>query len=121
MDKREQARRSSIKRTRMRRRAKQSKSSMICITLLSLAIAGVLSVQMVSLYEKNQEYRSREAELQSRLEAEQLRQDELEEREEYITTKEYIACRKSGAVRVCSRCENSGGIREVHDSAVWTI
>ena len=90
MDKREQARRSSIKRTRMRRRAKQSKSSMICITLLSLAIAGVLSVQMVSLYEKNQEYRSREAELQSRLEAEQLRQDELEEREEYITPKEYI-------------------------------
>lgn len=90
MDKREKARRSGVKRTQMRRRAKQNKSSMICITLLSLAIAGVLSVQMVSLYEKNQEYRSREEELQSKLEEEQLRQEELEAQEEYITTKEYI-------------------------------
>ncbi len=59
MDKREKARRSGARRTKMRRKAKQNKSSMVCITLLSL-------------------------------EDEQLRQDELKEREEYITTKEYI-------------------------------
>jgi len=63
---------------------------MICITLLLLVMAGVMSVQMVSLYEKNQEYRGREQELQSQLEAEESRREELEKYEEYITTKEYI-------------------------------
>ena len=90
MDKREKARRSGARRTKMRRKAKQNKSSMVCITLLSLAVAGVMSVQMVSLYEKNQDYRDRKKQLEADLEDEQLRQDELEEREEYITTKEYI-------------------------------
>jgi cell division protein DivIC len=68
----------------MRRKAKQNKSSMVCITLLSLAVAGVMSVQMVSLYEKNQDYRDRKKQLEADLEDEQLRQDELKEREEYI-------------------------------------
>ena len=85
MDKREKARRSGARRTKMRRKA-----SMVCITLLSLAVAGVMSVQMVSLYEKNQDYRDRKKQLEADLEDEQLRQDELKEREEYITTKEYI-------------------------------
>ena len=90
MGKRERARKSSAERTRMRRRSKQNKSSMVCITVLLLAMAGIMSVQMASLYEKNQAYRGREQELQSQLEAEQARQEELEEYGEYITTKEYI-------------------------------
>ncbi len=90
MDKREKARRSSAQRTRMRRRTRQNKSSMVCITLLLMVMAGVMSVQMVSLYEKNQEYRGREQQLQSQLETEQARKEDLEKYEEYITTKEYI-------------------------------
>ena len=90
MGKRERARKSSAERTRMRRRSKQNKSSMVCISLIVLMLVGVMSVQMVSLYEKNQDYRDRKKQLEADLEDEQLRQDELKEREEYITTKEYI-------------------------------
>ncbi len=90
MDKREKARRSGARRTKMRRKAKQNKSSMVCITLLSLAVAGVMSVQIVSVYGRNQSYQAQEEELQAQLETEQSRQKELEEYKKYVNTKEYI-------------------------------
>lgn len=90
MEKREEARRSSAQRTRMRRRKKQNKSGMICITLIVLILVGVMSVQIVSLYHKNQSYQAKETELQAQLESEQQRQEELKEYEQYVTTKEYI-------------------------------
>ena len=90
MGKREKARRSSAERTRMRRRKKQNKSSMVCITLIVLMFVGVLSVQIISVYGRNQSYQVQEEELQSQLESQQSRQKELKEYEKYVTTREYI-------------------------------
>ncbi len=90
MEKREAARRSGAQRTRMRRRRQQNKASMICITLIVLILTGVTSVQIVSVYDRNQEYKKKEAELQSKVEEEEQRKEELEEYGEFVTTKEYI-------------------------------
>ncbi len=90
MGKRERARKSSAERTRMRRRSKQNKSSMVCISLIVLMLVGVMSVQIVSVYGRNLSYQAQEEELQAQLETEQSRQKELEEYKKYVNTKEYI-------------------------------
>lgn len=90
MEKREQARSLGAQRTRMRRRRKQNKTGMVCITLIVLCLVGVMSVQIVSLYQKNEGYKKKEADLQASLESEQQRQEEIQEYETYVTTKEYI-------------------------------
>ncbi len=90
MAKREQARRSSVQRMRMRRQRKQNKAGMLCITLIVLMLVGVMSVQIVSLYKKNKGYGEKETDLKVQLEAEEQRQGEIQEYEEYVTTKEYI-------------------------------
>ena len=74
----------------MRRRSKQNKSSVVCISLIVLMLVGVMSIQIVSVYGRNQSYQAQEEELQSQLESEQARQKELEEYKKYVNTKEYI-------------------------------
>ncbi|MCI8495831.1 MAG: septum formation initiator family protein [Lachnospiraceae bacterium] len=90
MGKREEARRASAQRTRMRRRKKHNKSGVLCVSLIVLIMAGVMSVQIVNLYRKNESYHKKERELQAQVESEEQRKIELEEYEEYINTKEYI-------------------------------
>lgn len=90
MEKRRQARSSSVQRTRMRRRRKQNKAGMLSITLIVLTLIGVMSVQIVSLYRKDEGFKKKEADLKAELEAEQQRQGEIEEYAGYVTTKEYI-------------------------------
>ena len=48
MAKREEARRLSAERTRMRRRSKQNKANIVCICLVVLMLVGVMSVRIVS-------------------------------------------------------------------------
>ena len=59
MGKRQEARKSSAQRTRIRRRNKQNKSGIICISLIVLMLVAVMSVRIVSMYEKkkNSNYR----------------------------------------------------------------
>ena len=57
---------------------------MICITLIVLTLIGVMSVQIVSVYEKNQSYLVQETELQAQLESEEQRKKELKEYEKYV-------------------------------------
>lgn len=90
MGKREEARSSGVERTRIRRQKKQNKTAMICITFVVLILIGVMSVQILSLYGKNQNYKKKEDDLQAQLESEQQRQGEIQEYEKYVTTKEYI-------------------------------
>lgn len=63
---------------------------MICITLIVLTLIGVMSVQITSVYHKNQSYLTQEAELQAQMESEEQRKEELKEYEKYVNTKEYI-------------------------------
>lgn len=90
MERKEQARSSGAQRTRMRRQKKQNKNAMLCIVFVVLILIGVMSVQIFSLYGKNQTYKKKENQLQAQLESEQQRQGEIEEYEKYVTTKEYI-------------------------------
>lgn len=90
MKKRNEARRAGAQRTRMRRRRKQNKSAVLYIALIAFMLLGVMSVQIISLYNKNQVYQAREQELQTQLESEEQRQAELKEYAEYVKTKEYI-------------------------------
>lgn len=90
MEKRNEARRAGAQRTRMRRKRKQNKSAVLCVSLITLMLLGVMSVQILSLYGRNQSYQEKEQELQTQLESEQQRQLELKEYEEYVKTKEYI-------------------------------
>ncbi len=90
MEKRNEARKAGAHRTRMRRKRRQNKSSVLCIALISLMLLGVMAVQILSLYGRNQFYEVKEEEPQAQLESEQQRQQELKEYEEYVKTKDYI-------------------------------
>lgn len=62
----------------------------MCITIIVLAMIGVMSVQIVNLYKKDQQYIAQEKSLIEQKEAELARQKELEEYEAYMQTQEYI-------------------------------
>ena len=55
----------------------------MCVTIIVLALIGIMSVQIVNLYKKDQQYIEQEAGLQKQKEAEIARQKELEEYEAY--------------------------------------
>ncbi|MEY8391976.1 septum formation initiator family protein [Lachnospiraceae bacterium 45-W7] len=74
----------------MRRRGRQNKNGMLCITLIVLILAGVMSIQIINLHHKNESYRNRQKEMQAQLESEEQRKKELEEYEKYINSEEYI-------------------------------
>jgi len=60
------------------------------ITVIVLIMIGVMSVQIVDLYEKDQKYSLQEQELEKEKQAELVREKELEEYEKYTQTQEYI-------------------------------
>lgn len=90
MEKHSEARKAGAKRTRMRRKRKQNKSAVLCIALIALMLLGVMSVQILSLYNKNQSYQVKEQDLQAQVDSEKQREAELEEYEKYVKTKKYI-------------------------------
>ena len=50
----------------------------------------ILSVQIVRLYHQDQEYQQEQQELEAQLEDEQQRSEDLEERQEYVGTDQYV-------------------------------
>ncbi|MEY8517004.1 septum formation initiator family protein [Lachnospiraceae bacterium 29-84] len=90
MDKREQARMSGARRTKLRRLRREHKTSMVGISVVLLVLSGVMSVQIVSLEQKNKEYRERRAQLEAEVESQEQRKEELEEYGKFVGTKEYI-------------------------------
>ena len=75
--------------SRCRRKKKNGtgKASIACIVIFLLA---VMSVQIVHLYGKNQEYIAREAELNQQLEDETERQNQIAEYQQYIGSQDYV-------------------------------
>ncbi len=61
-----------------------------CIKMILIVFVVVMTVQIVKVYQKDQEYIAREAELQRQYEAETARQEELKEYERYIQSQEYV-------------------------------
>ena len=72
----------------MSRRANQT--GKMCVTLIVLALIGVMSVQIVNLYQKDQQLIAQEKLLQKQMETELSRQQEIEEYEAYTKTQEYV-------------------------------
>lgn len=69
---------------------KADKTGRMCVTIIVLAMIGIMSVQIVNLYKRDQQFAAREAVLEAQKQAEVSRQKELEAYEAYTKTQEYI-------------------------------
>ena len=76
-------------RRRIRRRKKTSPGR-IYVAIIMLFMIGAMTVQMVNLYNKNQEYKKTEEALQEQLDSAKEKQEQLKEEEEYVGSDEYI-------------------------------
>ncbi len=75
---------------RRRRNRKSNRTGTVCISLIVFTLLIVMSVQILNLHAKNQEYMSQENNLQQQLEDETERQDDLKDYEAYTKTQDYI-------------------------------
>lgn len=69
---------------------KANQTGKMCVTLIVLAMIGVMSVQIANLYKKDQQFIAREELLQKQKQAELDRKEEIAEYEAYIQTQEFI-------------------------------
>ena len=68
----------------------QHKISVLSISCVIVMLAVILSIASISLREKNQTYKSQEAELEAQLQEENVRAEEIDALEEYVGTDEYV-------------------------------
>lgn len=71
-------------------RKDNNRAGKICISMILIVFVIVMSVQIVKIYQKDQELIETQAEREAQLEEETARQQELEEYEAYTQTNEYI-------------------------------
>ncbi len=71
-------------------RRNNNRAGKFCISMIVIVFVAVMSVQIVKIYEKDQEYIEKQAELEAQLEEENERQAELEEYEDYTNTQKYV-------------------------------
>lgn len=67
-----------------------NRAGKLCISLIVVAFVAVMSVQIVRIHHKDQEYMEKQAELKAQLEEEEVRQTELEEYENYTQSQQYV-------------------------------
>lgn len=73
-----------------RRRKKNNRTGKFYIGMIVLAFVAVMSVQIVKVYQKDQEYISRQEELVQQLEDESERAEDLKEYEAYTKSQQYV-------------------------------
>lgn len=71
-------------------RKNNNRAGKLCISMILIAFVAVMSIQIVRIYRKDQEYAKRQEELELQLEEETARQQELEDYEAYTQSDEYI-------------------------------
>lgn len=76
--------------SRKQRKSRKKSNSRVYFATISVVLVLVLSVQMVRLYQKNQEYVKQEEALNRELVEQQEKQQELADFEGYINSKEYV-------------------------------
>lgn len=79
-----------MNRAKARIRAKSNKWGIVGVSLIVLAICGVLLIQMQDLQAKDSDLTKRKQELETRLEEEKQRTEELKEKKIYVQTKMYV-------------------------------
>ncbi|WP_028234602.1 FtsB family cell division protein [Pseudobutyrivibrio sp. MD2005] len=72
------------------RRRKKTSTGRIYVAVIMLFMIGAMMVQMINLYQKNQEYKKTEEALEAQLDSAKEKQKQLEEQEEYVGSDEYI-------------------------------
>lgn len=73
-----------------RRRKKNNRAGKLCVTVIVCTLLVVMSIQIVRLYQKNQEYIVQEKNLTEQLEEETQRQENLKDYEEYTKSQDYV-------------------------------
>lgn len=71
-------------------RKKKNPTTKIAIFSIVLFLVLVMSIQMVHLYQKNEDYKQQEKALAAELEEQQKRQEELVEYEVYTKSQQYV-------------------------------
>ncbi len=69
---------------------KQNRAGKVCISCMVLVLTAILSVQIVRLYGKNEEYKQQQKQLEVQLQEEEERSKELQEQEEYVGSEQYV-------------------------------
>ncbi len=72
------------------RRKRRSGTGKICISCMVVILAGILSFQIVRLYNRDEEYLKQEEQLSEQLAYEEQRAEDLERQQEYIGSDEYV-------------------------------
>lgn len=80
----------SRKKKKRRAARPQNRFGKVCVGFMVLTLVLILSVQIIHLYHKNEEYKAQEALLKAELEAETERGEELQEKEAYIGSQEHV-------------------------------
>ena len=73
-----------------KRKIRQNRAGKICVSCIVIVLALILSVQIVRLYEKNEQYKVQQKQLEAQLEEENARAEDLKEQEEYVGSDEYV-------------------------------
>ena len=78
------------KKGRRVRKRKKTSTGRIYVAVIMLFMIAVMSVQMVNLYKKNQDYKKTEESLEQQLDSAMEKQQQLKEEEEYVGSDEYV-------------------------------
>lgn len=73
-----------------KKKKEQNRAGKICISCIVLVMTLILSVQIVRLYGKNEEYKQQQKQLEAQLQEEQERAKDLQEQEEYVGSDQYV-------------------------------
>lgn len=73
-----------------RRNRKSNRAGTISVSLIVFTLLIVMSIQILKLHQKNQDYIAQEQSLQEQLNEETERQDDLKNYEAYTKTQDYI-------------------------------
>ena len=75
---------------RGRRKKNNNRAGKLCIGMIVIAFVAVMSVQIIRVYQKDQEYMQQEASLQKQLEEETARGEQLSSYETYTKSQQYV-------------------------------
>ena len=79
-----------MSRKRKVRRRKKTSTGRIYVAVIMLFMIAVFTVQIVRLYDKNEELKKKEEALKTELEAANEKSKQLKEQEEYVGSDEYV-------------------------------
>ena len=76
---------------RQKKRSQRHKRSVLLVSAVILALCVVVTINGISLYSKNSQYKAQESELKEKIKDEKARSEEIEAYKDYVNSDEYIA------------------------------